>query len=468
MCFCIQEFRFLSKRPTLTASLHSSVAMIGNIFAAEGMGNTVGSSLIGALLSRFSGHTLIRALSLVLFLLIGLIPSCGHILQVVLLYGAIGGCLGLLGGASNTLITWVHSGRNVGPWISLVNASFGLGASAAPLLFVAIERHVGNGLAAFSAIGAFAAVPALGASLLASPPPPERSKQSSLEVLQNGGQQSPSGRSVQGRGSSAVCGVDVGSRETYVRMTVLCPLMLVITLVIGAEIAFAGWIYVYATEHAGMLKTEAAVLNSLFWGAFTLGRLTTVPLAAFLTPAMLLIPTLAIEVVSVTLILVFNSSPTALWLGTVGAGIGVCALYSNVLSLLASYELLTPHAVSLIGMAAALGHMSIPNLVSVAVHTGGMGFDALLYICVICDSIGLCAIIVVNLHLQRSFVPSPDSLIGKQRDRLNDLRLPVDIARMGSKLPPHLLQQQQDEAPGTLSKHKHMKVFETELASKPL
>ena len=67
-----------------------------------------------------------------------------------------------------------------------------------------------------------------------------------------------------------------------------------------------------------------------------------------------LIHTSLIQVCSMLLIHLYPSSASALWAGTVGAGIGVCALYSNSISLLASYDLLTPSTVSSIGIAAAV------------------------------------------------------------------------------------------------------------------
>ena len=74
--------------------------------------------------------------------------------------------------------------------------------------------------------------------------------------------------------------------------------------------------------------------------------MVTIPLAAVLSPAGLILPTLGLEVLSLLLIGLNAGSATALWAGTVGAGIGVCALYSNALSMLASYDLLTPSAVT--------------------------------------------------------------------------------------------------------------------------
>lgn len=403
--------------PTLARSMHTSVAMIGNIFAAEGAGNTLGSSLISALLDRFSGHTLIASICLLLFFVVGLVPSCTSIAHVVVLYMIVGGCLGLMCGASNTLVTWVHAGSNVGPWVNLINASFGLGASCAPLLFVAVEQRVGNGLAAFSAIGVFAMVPALSTMLLPSParPPPKQLPQGTErdeEEEEESARHPLRGLGI-GRGASTFAGIDLGSRATYVRVTVVAPLMAVVTLVIGAEIAFAGWIYTYAIERAGMKREAAAYLNSLFWTTFTVGRVCTIPLAACLSPGMLLVPTLVLEVASVVGILAAPGSESVLWLCTVGAGVGCCALYSNVLSLLATYELLTASTVSLIGMASALGHMTIPNLVGFTMHTGVLGNDALVWIVAVANVLGLSLVSAVVVHLWRHFTPNPESVQGR-------------------------------------------------------
>lgn len=115
------------------------------------------------------------------------------------------------------------------------------------------------------------------------------------------------------------------------------------------------------------------------------------------------------------LLIHFNpASATALWVGTIGGGIGVCALYSNTLSLLASYDLLTPSTVSAMGMAAALGHMTVPNLVGYAIHTGGLGYAALIWIVGAAYTIGLVVISGVTIHLRHHFVPVPSSVSGRR------------------------------------------------------
>jgi len=377
--------------------------MIGNIFTGEGIGATFGNLLISPLLERAGGHSVISAICLVLLIAIGLVPSCVTFQQVVLLYVVVGSCLGMLNATANTMISWVLRGRNVGPYVNLVNACFGAGASSAPILFVLIERSVGNGLAAFSAIAAFSAVPAFGAWLVESPPPPPK-------VIRSESEEHPLHGLGETRGNSKVAGIDLGSRERYTWVTVVAPLMLVLTLGVGAEVAYAAWVYTYAIERLSMGRASAAYLNSLFWTTCTLGRICTVPLAAYVTPQTLLVPTIALEVVSIACIIAFPDSALLLWCATIGAGVGVCALYSNTLSLLSSYGILSAKTTAAMGLASSLGHMTIPNLVGLVIHysplSGPRRYDALMWLVCTLNVFCLLFVVLVVHHLGRHFTPA--------------------------------------------------------------
>ena len=167
-------------------------------------------------------------------------------------------------------------------------------------------------------------------------------------------------------------------------------------------------------NRVGLRSSEAAYLNSVFWSALTVGRLCTIPLAAVLSPGALLIPTMAIEVGSLLLIHLHAGSSTALWTGTVGAGLGVCALYSNSISMLASYDLLTPDTVSSIGVAAAVGHMTVPNFVGHAIQTWGYGYDSLIWIVLATQTCGFFLVAAVVIHLRRHFEPVAHSVPGRK------------------------------------------------------
>ncbi|KAL1514953.1 hypothetical protein AB1Y20_004029 [Prymnesium parvum] len=390
--------------PMLARNTQTSITMIGSIFTGEGVGATIGNLLIGPLLDRTHGHTVLAVICMVLLVVVGGVPSCSSFHQVILLYVVVGGCLGLVQATAITMVTWTQQGGNVGPWVNLLNSCFGLGASSAPLLFVLVERHIGNGLAAFSAIAAFATLPALGACLIKSPQPLTQPKGHSL-----GEEKQPSSplKGVgEGRGISSVAGIDVGSRMNYVRITVVAPLMFMLTMGVGAEVAYAAWVYTYAIERVRMGPTSAACLNSLFWTMCTAGRICTVPLAACLRPAALLIPTVGLEVLSVGAILVFPNSERVMWLGTIGAGIGVCALYTNTLSLLACYGLLSTRTTAAMGMASSVGHMLVPSLVGMVIRHGNMGYDAMPWVVAGLNVLVLALIIIVARHLAANFTPA--------------------------------------------------------------
>ena len=351
---------------TLASSLHTTQTGVGSILSAEGAGNLTAALLISVVLRRFAGHAILRTLLLCLFCCLALLPSCSSIGQASLLYFGVGCCLGLGSGAANTLVTWVQTGRNVGPWVNLINACFGLGSSSAPLLFVAVERRSGNGMASFSVIGCLAAATALAASLLRSPSPPP---------LKPAAEASPC-RLGNARGASTLMGIDLGSRQAYIRLTVMLPLMVLMTLGVGGEIAYGAWIFSYATERAGMPSAEAAVLNSFYWTAFTLGRLSLIPCSAVVTPELLLLATVGLEVGVSGVALVAPGSARVLWAVTALLAVGVCAIYSNVVSLLSAYDLLTPGSVSMLQVACGVGHMTVPFGVSVVMRHSSLGYDA--------------------------------------------------------------------------------------------
>ena len=156
----------------LTSNVHAKITAVGTIFTAEGVGNMLGNTLAGWVLERHAAHSVVCALCLLMFVVVGLVPVCESISHVIALYFLIGSCMGMLSSTVNTMVTWVQHGRNVGPWVNLLNSCFGLGASAAPLLYMAMEKQVGNGLVSFSAIGVFASLPACAAWLLQSPSQP--------------------------------------------------------------------------------------------------------------------------------------------------------------------------------------------------------------------------------------------------------------------------------------------------------
>ena len=62
-------------------------------------------------------------------------------------------------------------------------------------------------------------------------------------------------------------------------------------------------------------ETTGAYLTSAFYGAFTVGQLLSIPIAARLRPRWILISDLGGGVLSLVLILLFTASAAVLWAG---------------------------------------------------------------------------------------------------------------------------------------------------------
>ena len=102
---------------------------------------------------------------------------------------------------------------------------------------------------------------------------------------------------------------------------------------VAAEMSYAGWIasYAVATDLANV--TDARLLTSAFWGAFTLSRLLSIPIAIRFRPGTILLGGLLGCVASLSIILLLPDSSTALWLGTIGMGISIAPLFATSISL---------------------------------------------------------------------------------------------------------------------------------------
>jgi len=129
---------------------------------------------------------------------------------------------------------------------------------------------------------------------------------------------------------------------------------------VGAEIGFGGWIYTYAITLKLTTTTFAAYLTSAFWGAFTIGRLLSIPLAIRVRPRYILLGDLAGGIISVAIILIWRDSLTAAWIGTLGVGLSMASIFPTTLNLAERRMAITGRVMSWFFVGASLGAMFLP------------------------------------------------------------------------------------------------------------
>ena len=326
--------------PGLAEQTNTQLDAISLLFTAHALGYMFGSFFGGRLYDLVPGHPLMVVMLLLLAALLALVPllSSLWILAAAWLLLGIGG--GALDVGGNTLIVWVH-GREVGPFMNAMHFFFGVGSFLTPVIVAAVLSLSGNISAAFWILALLMLPVALWLSRLSSPVPPPNARAQSHDA---GSAAEP-----------AQAGTGGGK--------IVLLIALVLLFYVGAEVAFGGWIYTYAVTLGLSDDTTAAYLTSAFWGALTVGRLVAIPIAARYRPRTILLADLLGCVASVVLILIWRSSPVAVWLGALGLGFSMASIFPTAITLAERRIPITGAVTGWFLVASSIGAMSVPWLI---------------------------------------------------------------------------------------------------------
>lgn len=330
--------------PTLPGLAEHTQVQLGEIsflFTAHSLGYLLGSLLGGWLYDRVPGHPVMAAALAVLALIMGIIPLVPllPLLTAALLF------LGMAGGAldvgGNTLLVWVH-GRQVSPFMNALHFFFGVGSFLAPIVVAQAILLTGDITWAYWVL-ALCILP-VAAWLLGTSSPASRSNspdRSGAPLPTNG----------------------LDSKSEGHERLLVALIALLLLLYVGAEAGFGGWIYTYALALDLGTATTSAYLTSAFWGAFTLGRLLSIPLAARFRPRSILLGDLVGCLVSVGLLLVWPNSLAATWLGALGLGLFMASIFPTTISLAERHMTITGQRTGWFLIGASLGGMSLPWMI---------------------------------------------------------------------------------------------------------
>jgi fucose permease len=315
--------------PGLAAHTRSGLAEISSLFMARSLGYLLGSGLGGRLYDRLPGHLLMAGMLGVMALTLALAPL---IPWLWVLFGAMF-VLGLGEGSvdvgGNTLLVWLH-GKGVSPFMNGLHFFFGLGAFIAPVIIAQALARSGDIYWGYWTLAILILPVIFWLARLPSPATDAHSEKA-LPV----------------------------KKDPW--MVILVALFFF--FYVGAEISFGGWIYSYATALNLSTPTMAAYLTSAFWGALTAGRLLSVPLATRLKPVPTLVIDLAGCLASVGLILLFQSSPLVIWIGTIGTGFFMAAVFPTTLTLAGTRMTITGATTGWFFVGSSMGGVVLPRLI---------------------------------------------------------------------------------------------------------
>jgi len=316
--------------PYLAGHVGVSLAQISFLFTASSFGYLIGSAGGGRLYDRYRGHTLMfMALGLMIIMgfLIPLVPGFFLLLAVMFLFGMGMGALDIGG---NVNLLWVYQSQ-VGPFMNALHFSFGVGAFLAPIIIHNVMQWSGGTITwPYWALSMLFLPGLIGLWRLKSPENPEKEEHSTQ------------------------------TKPLDVKLVVL--MMILFFIYVGVEGGFGGWIFTYATELNIANEGSASYMNSIFWGALTLGRLISILLAKNLSPGTILIGNFSLSIFFLGMILIWPTNTAIVWIVSAGLGLALSSVFPTLLALGETRMKITGAVTGLFFLGSSLGGTLIPML----------------------------------------------------------------------------------------------------------
>lgn len=313
--------------PYFAENTKTQISSISILFSMKAGGYLLGSVVGGRMIDRLSGHFVVGLAILGIAITLALSPLLSLLTLLAGLLFILGMVEGITDVGGNAMLVWVH-GREVGPYMNALHFFFGIGTFIAPIIIAQSVLHTGQISWGFWII-ALLMVPTI--FLFFNVPSPRLPK----------GDHEHSGR-------------------TNTKVLVLSVFFLF--LYVGVEMGFGGWIYTYAFDQGLASETAAAYLTSAFYGAFTLGRLLSIPIAASVRPRWILFGDLVGGIFSIILVLLFVESNVMLWVGSILFGFALASVFPTMFSLAERRMTMTGKVTSWFFVGASAGGMVFPWL----------------------------------------------------------------------------------------------------------
>jgi FHS family Na+ dependent glucose MFS transporter 1 len=283
--------------PYLAQQLDVTLDQISILFLVRSLGGVLGAFGVARAYDRVPGHWLLGVALGLTSLLAFAVPAIRSLVVMQAVFFVAGVCDALLHVGLNTMLIWGLRDR-LAPAMNGMHFMFGVGAILAPLLVARVLLTTGAVAWAYYAVTLIMA--ALALSLLAFPSPPD--PQSDVET--NG-----------------------SSKSSSPGLAVLFVFFFI--AYVGGEVGFSSWLYTYSVETGLTDAIGAAVLNSLFWGTFTLGRLISIALAIHFRPRSLLWANLTLLFSALISMLLF---PAASWWSVAGIGLAYASMFPQAIA----------------------------------------------------------------------------------------------------------------------------------------
>ncbi|XP_037607651.1 sodium-dependent glucose transporter 1 isoform X1 [Sebastes umbrosus] len=359
----------------LAVNVNKNISNISYIIAGRSAGYIGGSLLAGILFDCMNPHLLLGFSMLVTSVGLCAIPFCKQALLLTGLMSSIGMSMGILDTGGNVLIlnTW---GEQAGPHMQALHFSFAAGAFVSPIIAKLVFGPDGNGSA--GVLPANSTPPVTTEHITKAPDAHTiiRYIHSRSSTLKSMWAYVVIGsfvflisflffflfcRSNASRDKARTAsGKPLVAKHHIALIVLLCFFFFAY---VGAEVAYGSFIFTFAKDYAHMDQTEAAGLNSLFWGTFAACRGLAIFFASCMYPGTMILLSLVSSTVSSLLLCLFSRENVALWVCTGLYGASMATTFPSGISWVEQYTTVTGHTAAAFVVGAALGEMVLPALV---------------------------------------------------------------------------------------------------------
>ncbi|MCJ7717517.1 MAG: MFS transporter [Anaerolineales bacterium] len=327
----------------LIEQTNSSIGLLSYIFPARAISYLVGSWLAGLLFDKFRGHRLLILILPVMGLSLGLIPFLARPVTLIFVAMIMALATGLVDVGVNTLLFRVPDIK-IAPVMNGLHFFFGVGSFFAPLI-LSITLKATQGIQwGFLGLALFVLVILVQFIQLKEPKstPVDRTEQES---------------------ESSVASIN--------RPLLIWVVALFFIAFVGVEVGYGDWISTFAIRSGLTSETAAILLTSTYWGAFTLSRLFSIPLAAKLKLKTILIADVVGMFAGLGLVFLFPGKIDLLWVGTIILGFSVASLFPTMLTYVESMLPMTGKTTSIFFVSGSIGSIILPWVIGRTVESIG-------------------------------------------------------------------------------------------------
>jgi MFS transporter, FHS family, Na+ dependent glucose transporter 1 len=307
------------------------IDMISLIFPLRSIGYMAGALLGGRFFDHLRGNLVFSGSLLLLALGVACLPFTSIFYFLCVLCLIIGAAEGIIDVGGNTLLVWLH-GSKVGPYLNGMHLSWGVGGLIIPQIVAFSVSKSGGFIPAYMAIVAASLILIIVLSQMSNP------------------------------GSPSVHAEEHINQVDWILVGLIVAFF---CFHVGAESGMSNWITTYTIKYFNLGNQTQMAYNmaSLFWFAFTMGRVLAIPFASRFKPSTLLSIDLGGCLLGASILMLFPGNLTMTWVGVGMVALFIASLFPMTIAFAERKMVISAKLTSIFFLGSTSGAMFFPWII---------------------------------------------------------------------------------------------------------